>query len=720
MMIPLMLGLVAGGVLYAAPAIESGDGLRLEYAASGTMDGISIKGSSIRTTGRVSFQVMEVTDGVEGAEFVPMKTEGFEDNSDSLLIKTVGDNLVLTTVVKTSPNGLRFRADLESSVRRERSLVLRWVLPVEAGGWSWQGGLGKGSPIAMLAGSERYEEVTEATVRTSENGGLNTEKTGGIGSGTYGEAVGMGTFSPYPLACVVSKKTGIGIGVDIDHPVFYRLAYIPGEGLAVEFDLGLSPGTLKFPNRAELSWVVFGVDPQWGFRSAIAQYYALFPEAFKKRVTREGIWMPFTDITTVKDHEDFGFAFHETSLGRRRDGVETIADVDRKIGVYSFHYVEPWDIQIAAQKDGLAYDAAVAADYPPEPQRAQILRSVAFDPYQQWMVRVMYAPWFKTEWALSYTTNPDPELGPGSRYASVRERAVDPALEAGFDGIYFDSWEFFWPFDLNYRQDHFNTADYPLCFSSAQAKPRPAVWHYSSEYEMGKDIADELHYKNKLTMGNGFYRIPFTAGIMDLFGCEFQWPGREERRVSRWAYFRTMAAGKPIVVLLNHGMYSDAFQKEPYPGYGIYFQEALFWGIYPSFFSPDAARNPYWRNPEAYEKGRPFFKRYIPLITEVASAGWNPIPAARTSPEQVRVERFGPNSDGAVYFTLRDLGGEHSGPVELVMESDLLPDSGKTGFREIVAGDKLASRGEGDGITVTVTLKQGETRVVRVGAEVEK
>ena len=33
------------------------------------------------------------------------------------------------------------------------------------------------------------------------------------------------------------------------------------------------------------------------------------------------------------------------------------------------------------------------------------------------------------------------------------------------DGIYFDSMEWNWHHDLNYREDHFAFTDYPLTFS---------------------------------------------------------------------------------------------------------------------------------------------------------------------------------------------------------------------------------------------------------------
>jgi len=694
--------------------LEAG-GCRVTFNEYGGVSSMEVNGQKIDLTAASMFQIMDARGAAAGSDFSEVETKiSVRENSN--IVTAVGEQNGINLKVEMNPGdfAVRCKAVLSSSDRSERSIVFRWLLPVDCSGWSWAGGLDEVEHIDGGA-TMQYATVIKANVRTSENGGLNTDKTGGLGNGTFGDKVGMGEFSPYPVACVYDETSGFAVGVDIEHPVLYRLLYIPGQGLAIEFDIGLSSGTFKFPNSAELSWVFYPVDPTWGYRSATEGYYRLFPEAFKKRVDREGIWMPFLNITTVENYEDFGFMFHETSYRPpRNQGDKSIAEIDREIGVYSFQYVEPWDIQIAAAKDGLDYDSAVNEEFPSGQRRESIVRSVAFDPYNQWIIRVMSAPWFDTDWALSYTTNPDPDLGCGSRFANVSQTSINPALEAGFDGVYFDSWEFFWPFDLNYRSDHFNTTDYPLSFSSSLESPRPAIWHYSSEYEMGKAIADSLHANGKLTMGNGFYNIPFTAGIMDLFGCEFEWPGNPSHRNERWAYFRTMASGKPIVVLLNRGMYSDAFTKEPYEGYDVYFNETLFWGVYPSFFSPNASDDPYWRNPDMYNAGRPWFKRFIPLIREVASSGWQPVTSARVIKGDVAVERFGTPENGSVYLTFRDPRMTFSGDVDVEINGEVISGLEKKECVELESKQKITLKKNSDKWHCSFTIKQGETKVLKL------
>src|SRR5690606_16085952 len=106
----------------------------------------------------------------------------------------------------------------------------------------------------------------------------------------------------------------------------------------------------KHPNQSFFSVYLFPHDPDWGLRSTAEQYYALFPECFRKRVEREGIWMPFVDVTSVTGYEDFGFAFLETG-SRSRETAER----EQAAGVYTFPYTEPWDVQQGRRRDGLTY-----------------------------------------------------------------------------------------------------------------------------------------------------------------------------------------------------------------------------------------------------------------------------------------------------------------------------------------------------------------------------
>src|SRR4029079_12194377 len=72
-----------------------------------------------------------------------------------------------------------------------------------------------------------------------------------------------------------------------------------------------------------------------------------------------------------------------------------------------------------------------------------------------------------------------------------------------------------------------------------------------------------------------------------------------------------------------------------------YMKRSLAYGIFPGFFSHNAAEGHYFTRPELYDRDRGLFKKYVPLCKLVAQAGWEPITAARSSDEHVHLERFG-------------------------------------------------------------------------------
>lgn len=253
---------------------------------------------------------------------------------------------------------------------------------------------------------------------------------------------------------------------------------------------------------------------------------------------------------------------------------------------------------------------------------------------------------------MSITTNVDPELPSPNRFEYVMQDEIEPAIKMNADGIYFDSMEWNWHHDLNYNRAHFPYADFLLTFSSSLESPRPAIWNYSSEYEMMNQVSREMHSAGKLTMGNGFGWTPFAAGILDLFGAEFSWFNAADYDSRILQFRRSISYQKPIVVLLNEGFSDDAFTKAPFDGYRVYFQRMLFYGFFPSFFSADASNDPYWADPKNYNQGRPYFKKYIPLIQKIAAAGWEPITHASSDSESLGIERFGRAGAKTIYLTV--------------------------------------------------------------------
>ncbi len=472
-------------------------------------------------------------------------------------------------------------------------------------------------------------------------------------NGGYGDNVGTGKMSFFPVASVSTDSIGLGWGVDMGLPLVFRLAYAPATGMIAEFDLATTSLTTKFPGRAFFTLHLFEYDAAWDLRAALEKYHRIQEGYFTKRLPQEGIWLPFAPLWEIRDWKDFGFGFHETNFNSRDRGltpVRSSIDADKSAGVLSFQYTEPWEEEIPIKDRGMSYEQAATKGTTLDTSKDYFRTSAARDKHGRLIARKLETPWFPTGWAVSINTNPDPDIPGYNRYDEVRRREIDPALARNVDGIYFDCLEWHWQYDLNYNRSHFGSTDYPLTFSSSLDTPRPALWNYATEYEFIRTIADEMHRQGKYVMGNSFTWIPFSAGVLDVFGSELSWYLPAETKLNRLQFLRAMGYQKPAVFLLNEGMDDSVFTHPPYSGYQKYFDKMLLYGFYPSFFSVDASNNVYWADSSRYNQGRPFFLKYIPLIKEIAHAGWQPVTHARLSARDLRVERFG--SGKVLYFAV--------------------------------------------------------------------
>jgi hypothetical protein len=72
-----------------------------------------------------------------------------------------------------------------------------------------------------------------------------------------------------------------------------------------------------------------------------------------------------------------------------------------------------------------------------------------------------------------------------------------------------------------------------------------------------------------------------------------------------------------------------------------YMKRALAYGMFPGFFSHNASQGHYFSRPELYNRDRPLFKTYVPLVKRVAEAGWQPVTRVASSDPKVIVERWG-------------------------------------------------------------------------------
>ena len=556
---------------------------------------------------------------------------------------------------------------------RDRAVTLLFALPLEATGWQWGDDVRRSR---LIEGSGEFANTT------SLHSGAN------------------GKMSLYPFAAVWNQHAGLALGLDMDHPAQYRLVYHAGtRQFLIAYDFGLSKDTAKFPGSAEFRFVLYRFDPRWGFRAALQKYYDLFPQHFTRRVTRDGIWMPFTDIAKVPHFEDFGFAFQE--------GAPNVAFDDQQ-DIASFVYVEPMSHWLAMPHDVprtyagalsvLSNNLAGARSQDAKQMASATLTSGIETAEGQFRLHLQKAPWCD---GGVFTLNPDPAIQTTPELpfnkAMVMHQAIEAAFRrnqpadqtnapaAGLDGVYLDSLEMS-SGELNYRRDHFRTAEVPLVFDR---EGRPCQLMIFDTWMFERDIAAQMHARGKLLFANAvLWQFSFPAPLLDVLGTEVNWLQRGQYAPDSDAtmnFRRALCRQKPYCLLMNtdYAKFTPELVERC-------FQRCLFYGIWPGFFDQEAAsKDPYWASANKwYERDRPLFKKYIPLLQRLTAAGWQPLTHATCSNTNIMVERFGPAESGAVFITLlNDTTETQSGTLTIDLKA--LGYDQTVSARELIAGNPV-------------------------------
>ncbi len=505
--------------------------------------------------------------------------------------------------------------------------------------------------------------------------------------------VAGGRLSRYPLAAVTTGQRGTALGIDMAQPAFFRIGYNSGtEELFITYDLGL---TAEKPT-ARIRFCRFSFDPKWEFRSALARYYEIFPDAFRCRTPEQGMWMPFARISRVEGWQDFGFKFKE---GTNETGW------DDEQGITTFRYTEPmtWWMRMPPEMprslEAAWSEARRRAEQKDDLQARALMTSAYHNEDGQPPARLLDTPWCNgAVWSMNSMPGVSGDVTDFSNKwnKELRERLYGPGRKADLDGEYIDSSEGYVTDELNFRRDHFAVAQTPLTFS--QQSHRPAIFRGLIAFEYVRGIARDVHARDKLMMANSTpIRLCWLAPLLDVMGTETNWnPGGTWRPMSDTdlLYRRAMCKGKPYCFLMN-----TRFEDFSHVLVERYMKQALAYGMFPGFFSHNASQGHYFTRPELYNRDRPLFKRYVPLCRVVAEAGWQPITRARSPNDQVHVERFGNR-----YLTVLNNGPDRC-TAELTVEFPVPPTS-----YELVGGSEVRWK---DGKT-TITLDSEDVAVLDV------
>jgi hypothetical protein len=555
----------------------------------------------------------------------------------------------------------------------DRAITLLYTIPIAKSGLVWFDG-----PRESRSISESREYTNSSRFHVGANGRL----------------------SRYPLGAVGNASNGQALAIDMSAPAFFRIGYAAGsQELYLAYDIGLTPEKPA----AQLRFCKFEFDPDWKFRSALEQYYQLFPECFRRRIDEHGMWMPFAKISQVRQWQDFGFKFKE---GNNETGW------DDQHNIVTFRYTEPmtwWmkmpDALPRTTEAAEAYARELAAD--PANQRAQAwLTSGYQDRDGKYVARILDTPWCDgAAWSMNSMPNiPGQTTDFSLKWNDkIRRQLYGPDQDAELDGEYIDSSEGYVTDELDYCRDHFAAADTPLCFGLEDRQP--AVFRGLIAFEYIRQIAEDVHRMDKLMMANSTpIRLCWLAPLLDVLGTETNWHSGGEWRPMSDAdllYRRALCRGKPYCFLMN-----TRFEDFSHGLVERYMKRSLAYGFFPGFFSHNAAQGHYFKRPEFYERDRDLFRKYVPLCRLLSEAGWRPMTGARCRNELVYLERFGNR-----YLTVFN-SNSNVQTVTIHFDASWVWDSAQAEGRDLTGSHELTWR---DG-AVTLTLAGEDVAVLDLAA----
>lgn len=588
-------------------SVSTSDGMALKINSDGAARNVTLNEKTLKAIPALSgFLARDVANGtgyysLEQNKFAPLQ-------------------LNVQKTIKSTFNAITISGEVQDQSGYDRAVSLVYAIPLDAIGWQWGDDISHSRTI--VEGHEYSNNVS-------------------IGVGANGK------MSQYPLAALWHGAQGIAICLDMNQAAQFRVAYNATlECLYIVYDIGM---TQELP-RAPFQFDIYSFDGNWGYRAAVAKMYTLFPNLFEVRgaAKEQGLWMPFSKIQDVQGWQDFDFRFREA-------GYDKNIAWDDANNILTFRYSEPTTWWMPMQK-------TVAHDYPMALAQAQsylgeknanserseaLLNSGMRRADGTLALRFIDAPW--TDGAV-WNLNTLPGLSgvsTGAKLVWNDARKAQYASKEPFgelDGEYLDSTEAYVTTDLDFDRDHFAATTTPLTFDTETHQP--GVYKELMIYELARQMHHDLKAMGKYLFANSTpHRICFLTPWFDALGTETNWlhsnksSPPDDQTMNLW---RTMSGQKAYCLLQNTNM--EAFG----PYVEKYFQRSLFYGIFPGFFSADASTHPYWENPGWYNRDRPFFKKYIPLIQNLSAAGWQPVTLARSDNSQIRLERFG-NAPGDKY-----------------------------------------------------------------------
>lgn len=676
---------LAIGVAASAQEVRLHSGDVLRFTPQGAWRSATVSGQNLPLV--TGAPVLTVCDVERGGQYHPLLgTTRAADEGVSLALES--SELALKATLAFVPDGTAFKCRLRiaETSGKDRGLLVRFGVPVNAVGWRWWHDLDQARAIEA---DRLYEDAKPLRAFAA------------LPEWKDKPDLRMG-FNTANFCTVMTGPAGLCLAVPLDQPRLFRTAYDARQRMfSLTYDVALCADTAP-PSEAAFEFELFACDPGWGMRAALGTYYQRHPHFFTKHLKDEGMWVAFTHLDTIDNPTEFGIAIQE--------GAGSLPYED-KIGVQSFNYYTHAGIYADVPNHKRGIDPTPSLERRIAAVEANLKRSTGRDG--------VYAECGLYDAAGKFSAEPGTVYGdvlaqfclePELFYGKWLLDRIDPFFAGQrkrggeLDGFYYDGLTT----GINYRREHFRHASYPPSWDPVAKKPY--LYNYFSSVEWARQVADKLHGMGKFTMMNGAMGAsPFCAPYLDIMGAE---TGLNIPRTD-FNFVRMICRHKTFATLLK-GNYAKLTGTE----IGLFMRRCLAYGVFPGFFDwPPSGLGPggtYWDHPEYYERDRPLFRRYQPLVKAIAAAGWEPLTFARAGDERLPVERFGSMKQGRVFFTVLN---DSTQPVRSSLRVPLaaldLPRDDLAIFDEI-ADRPLTGEISGDNLSVPLNLAPHSVALVHL------
>lgn len=155
-----------------------------------------------------------------------------------------------------------------------------------------------------------------------------------------------------PLRVVAGGEDRLALAIPAERPCIYEFRDAPAEkAVELRFPFGFThEAKPPLRMRAPFSVVLYPTEPRWHFRSALAEYYRLFPKSFERVEKRDGGWFFANQTENIPDPQHY--AFHEGS-----GSIEE--DHQRNMGMFPYSETSSETIRLKGPDLPKDYDDAM-------------------------------------------------------------------------------------------------------------------------------------------------------------------------------------------------------------------------------------------------------------------------------------------------------------------------------------------------------------------------